>query len=287
MSNRCKHSSAIAGAKAGSARQPPTGARKTPGFPVRKRRRANGGGRSARRRVGKRSLCAAESAPGLRPIGIFDELLRRHPGVLPGMRAPWSDASVLAGGERRGSRGDFPPGASAGAAWDCPTSPRSPIFAVTIAGELFDQRLYHFRLPFSGSNTPTWCSEAKVLSRWRKGLQTPCGRWAACRNNICSDSLSAAFRNLDADASEDLTTRYEAFCVHYGMVPTRNNPGVSHENGSIESSHGHLKAALPTRCCCARRATSTISRRGGASSTRLRSAATLATLKAFDRSGWR
>jgi hypothetical protein len=28
------------------------------------------------------------------------------------------------------------------------------------------------------------------------------------------------------------------------MTPTRNNPGVPHENGSIESSHGHLKKAL-------------------------------------------
>ena len=28
------------------------------------------------------------------------------------------------------------------------------------------------------------------------------------------------------------------------MTPTRNNAGVAHENGSIESSHGHLKRAL-------------------------------------------
>ena len=28
------------------------------------------------------------------------------------------------------------------------------------------------------------------------------------------------------------------------MTPTRNNPGVPHENGSIESAHGHLKRAL-------------------------------------------
>src|SRR3974377_1918885 len=28
------------------------------------------------------------------------------------------------------------------------------------------------------------------------------------------------------------------------MMPSRNNPGVAHENGSIESSHGHLKSAL-------------------------------------------
>ena len=28
------------------------------------------------------------------------------------------------------------------------------------------------------------------------------------------------------------------------MTPTRNNRGVAHENGSIESAHGHLKAAI-------------------------------------------
>jgi hypothetical protein len=31
---------------------------------------------------------------------------------------------------------------------------------------------------------------------------------------------------------------------HYGMTATRNNTGVAHENGSIESAHGHLKQAL-------------------------------------------
>lgn len=28
------------------------------------------------------------------------------------------------------------------------------------------------------------------------------------------------------------------------MEPTRNNPGVAHENGSIEAPHGHLKTML-------------------------------------------
>lgn len=56
--------------------------------------------------------------------------------------------------------------------------------------------------------------------------------------------MSAAFRNLDKDAREDLTHRYDALCAHYGMEPTRNNRGVAHENGSIESPHGHLKSAI-------------------------------------------
>jgi hypothetical protein len=59
-----------------------------------------------------------------------------------------------------------------------------------------------------------------------------------------SDSLSAAFCNLDHDAQEDLTQRYQALMRDYGMTPTRNNRGVAHENGSIESAHGHLKRAL-------------------------------------------
>jgi hypothetical protein len=59
-----------------------------------------------------------------------------------------------------------------------------------------------------------------------------------------SDSLSAAFRNLAADAREDITERYAALIGHYGMTATRNNIGVAHENGSIESAHGHLKQAL-------------------------------------------
>ena len=52
-----------------------------------------------------------------------------------------------------------------------------------------------------------------------------------------SDSLSAAFRNLERDAAVDLTQRYEALCGHYGMTPTRNNPGIAHENGAIEATH--------------------------------------------------
>ena len=59
-----------------------------------------------------------------------------------------------------------------------------------------------------------------------------------------SDSLSAAFCNLDRDAQEDLTRRYEELCAHYGMTPSRNNRGVAHENGAIESAHGHLKKAI-------------------------------------------
>ena len=28
------------------------------------------------------------------------------------------------------------------------------------------------------------------------------------------------------------------------MTPSRNNPGIAHENGAIEGAHGHLKRAI-------------------------------------------
>jgi hypothetical protein len=43
---------------------------------------------------------------------------------------------------------------------------------------------------------------------------------------------------------EELTKRYQALCEHYGMRPTRNNTGVSHENGAIEARQASLKRAL-------------------------------------------
>ena len=76
------------------------------------------------------------------------------------------------------------------------------------------------------------------------GLQNALWSLGGAPREHRSDSLSAAFRNLEQAAEADQTRRYEALCAHYRMEPTRNNRGVAHENGSIEASHGHLKAAL-------------------------------------------
>ena len=51
-----------------------------------------------------------------------------------------------------------------------------------------------------------------------------------------SDSLSAAYRNIDAATVEDLTARYRDLCRDYGMATSRNNRGEGHENGSVESA---------------------------------------------------
>jgi hypothetical protein len=60
-----------------------------------------------------------------------------------------------------------------------------------------------------------------------EGLQNALWALGGAPREHRSDSLSAAFRNLDRDAQEDLTLRYQELMRHYDMIPTRNNLGVA------------------------------------------------------------
>jgi transposase InsO family protein len=118
---------------------------------------------------------------------------------------------------------------------------------ITISGTPLDHRLYHFRLAYSG-----WCHVRVVLggesySALAEGLTEALERLGGVPAEHRTDSLSAAFKNLDAQAQSDITARYQALCAHYGMQGSRNNRGRGHENGSIESPHGHLKRRIRQR----------------------------------------
>ena len=119
-----------------------------------------------------------------------------------------------------------------------------------------------------------------------EGLQTALGFGGAPEQHR-SDSLSAAFCNLDRDAEADLTRRYEALCAHYGMTPTRNNAGLAHENGAIESAHGHLKKAIEDALLLRGSRDFADLAPGGAASTRSWAAVTRAMPSASTRSGRR
>jgi hypothetical protein len=115
---------------------------------------------------------------------------------------------------------------------------------VSVAGAPLDHRLYHFRLAFSGWEYASVVLGGESFVALAEGLQNALWALGGAPLEHRSDSLSAAFRNLEQDAAADLTQRYEALCGHYGMTPTRNNPGIAHENGAIEGPHAHLKGAL-------------------------------------------
>ena len=120
--------------------------------------------------------------------------------------------------------------------------------AVTIAGTSLDHRLYHFRLAYSGFEHAHVILGGESYVALAEGLQNALWALGGAPLEHRSDSLSAAFRNLGQDTQDDLTRRYHELCAHYGMTPSRNNTGVAHENGSIESAHGHLKRVLEDWC---------------------------------------
>jgi transposase InsO family protein len=185
-----------------------------------------------------------KNVAGLRPIAIFDEMRRRHPEIGASVRRTLERRirtwRALHGAEQDVIfRQEHPPG-RLGLSDFTSMGDRG----VSIAGAPLDHRLYHFRLAFSGWEHAQIVLGGESFVALAEGLQN--ALWALGRAPLQhrSDSLSAAFRNLDDDARQDQTRRYEALCAHYGMEPTRNNRGVAHENGSIESPHGHLKQVI-------------------------------------------
>ena len=172
------------------------------------------------------------SAPGLRAIAIFEEMQRRHPELPDCVRRTlerrirqWramngEDREVIFRQVQEAGRmglSDF-------------TEMRD--LPVRVSGMQLDHRLYHFRLACSGFEHVHVILGGESYVALAEGLQNALWTLGGAPREHRSDSLSAAFRNLDREAREDLTSRYDALCAHYRMEPTRNNRGVAHEKGS-------------------------------------------------------
>ena len=185
-----------------------------------------------------------DAAPGIRAVAVLGEIVRRHPELGEGVRRTLERRirgwRALHGPEQDVIfRQEHPPGRMGLSDFTDMGE-----LCVTIAGEPLEHRLYHFRLAFSGFEDARVVLGGESYVALAEGLQNALWALGGVPEQHRSDSLSAAFRNLDAQAQDDLTKRYEALVQHYGMTPTRNNTGIAHENGSIESPHGHLKRAL-------------------------------------------
>jgi hypothetical protein len=245
MSFRQTHSTAVAAAKAGFSTATGYRIESDPRLPSQKKAPRGRRRPDPLEGIWEREIVPMlEAAPDLRPVAIFEELLRRHPELAPGVRRTLERRILqwraLNGPERdvifrqeqvpgRLGLSDFTDMGELG---------------ITVAGEPLEHRLYHFRLAFSGFEHAHVILGGESFVALAEGLQNALWALGGVPQQHRTDSLSAAFRNLTRDAQEDLTQRYEALAAHYGMEPTRNNLGVAHENGSIESAHGHLKKAV-------------------------------------------
>ncbi len=115
---------------------------------------------------------------------------------------------------------------------------------ITIAGQPFHHLLYHFRLIYSKWSYFKVIVGGESYPALAEGLQDALQHLGGAPLEHRTDSLSAAFRNLTKDEQADVTTAYQALCEHYQMKPSRNNPGKGHENGGVESPHGHIKRRI-------------------------------------------
>ncbi len=185
-----------------------------------------------------------QAAPGLRPVAIYDEMLRRHPDLSPGIRRTL-DRRIRAWRAVHGEEQEviFRQVHESGRLGLSDFTDMSKL-GVAIAGQPLTHLLYHFRLPWPGFEHAHVILGGESFVALAAGLQNALWSVGGAPHHHRTDSLSAAFRNLAAEAQSDLTRRYDALCAHYRITPTRNTKGVAHENGAIESAHGHLKSAI-------------------------------------------
>jgi hypothetical protein len=113
--------------------------------------------------------------------------------------------------------------------------------SITVGGQALRHMLYVFRLVYSKYSYAKVIYSGESFQALSEGLQEALYAIGGSPLEHRTDSLSAAYKNDKDCTAEDLTENYQQLCEYYCMQPTRNNKGVSHENGSVESSHGHLK----------------------------------------------
>jgi len=112
---------------------------------------------------------------------------------------------------------------------------------ITIDGQPFPHMLFHFMLQYSRWET-AYISYSESFDSLTMGYSKAVAELGAVAKEHRTDNLTAAVKNHGN--LHVFNERWSAFMEHYGVQPSKNNAGVSHENGSIEKSHDLLKNAL-------------------------------------------
>lgn len=112
---------------------------------------------------------------------------------------------------------------------------------ITLSGKTFDHSLFHSVFTYSNWEHVHLCY-SESFEALSTGLQDALYLAGGVPRRIRSDSLSAAVNNLSSD--KEFAKQYRDLLDHYGAKGHRINTRKPHENGDVESSHGHLKDAI-------------------------------------------
>ena len=110
--------------------------------------------------------------------------------------------------------------------------------SVSIKGEVFNHLLFHFILPYSKWEYAS-ISYSESFDSLSKGYEEAVWSLGYVAPEHRTDNLSAASKRVGQ--KRVVTDKWKEFMKHYSATPSRNNPGKSNENGSIEKSHDLLK----------------------------------------------
>lgn len=120
------------------------------------------------------------------------------------------------------------------------------VLDITIAGAAFKHLLYHFVLPFSNWEHVT-IGYSESFESLSEGLQEALWSLGGVPAVHRTDNLSAATHELIQTRGRGFTARYLELLGHYGMKPSKNQPGQAHENGDVEQSHFRFRNAVDQR----------------------------------------
>jgi Mu transposase, C-terminal domain len=112
---------------------------------------------------------------------------------------------------------------------------------ITIGRQPFNHLLFHAVFTYSNWEYVHLC-HSESFEALSTGLQDALHRAGGVPRRVRSDSLSAAVNNLSSD--KEFAGAYRDLLEHYGVKGHRINVRKPHENGDVESSHGHFKDAL-------------------------------------------
>ncbi len=109
---------------------------------------------------------------------------------------------------------------------------------ITINGEEFKHIVFHFMLVYSNWESVNICY-TESFDSLVQGYEKAVWELGQTVKEHRTDNLTAAVKK-----DKSFNDRWKLVMKHYGVKPSRNNPGESHENGSIEKSNHLFKVAV-------------------------------------------
>lgn len=195
--------------------------------------------------VWPQALSMLREAPELEGKALFEYLAQSHPGgVKAGLLRTFQRRvrkwRLVEGPEKEVFfTQEHKPGEVLAVDWTVMDS-----LGIMIEGKALAHKLFHGVLPYSNWEWAVRAHSESTLSL-RGGLKAVLGRLGRVPRQLLTDHSSTATHQLKRDGAErGFNEEYLGICAHYGIEPRTINVGRPQENGSCESSHGHLKRRI-------------------------------------------